>query len=141
VRVIAPVPDAHQRPVGATGEPLRGWTGRRKLNRQEAAEVWNDLMRGSWVLVDRDESGAEDVLVAIPAPPANRPARLTPDEVLVIAMALAGRANKYIAFELGVAQSTVSARLNRAMAKLEVENRAQLQRRYGASAALESSAA
>ena len=86
------------------------------------------------------ESDAE-VLVAVPTIPAGRPSRLTRDEAAVTTLALAGRANKYIAYELGVAQSTVSARLNRAMAKLMVENRAQLQQRYGTTALLESSAA
>ncbi len=139
-QVLAPVGGGVQQQPNTVSH-LRGWAGRRKLNREEAVALWRELMRGSWMVLDREANADEEVLLAIPVPPADRPARLTPDESLVMAMALAGRANKYIAYELGVAQSTVSARLNRAMAKLAVENRAQLQQRYGTSAALVSSAA
>jgi len=124
-----------------TDDHPAGRARKRRLSREETATLWSQLIGGAWVVVARQEDSDAEVLVAVPTIPAGRPSRLTRDEAAVTTLALAGRANKYIAYELGVAQSTVSARLNRAMAKLMVENRAQLQQRYGTTALLESSAA
>ena len=107
---------------------------RRKLSVDQAAKFWRDLLQGGWTLLDCSDGGASVTLLvqAQRKPPDER---LSPGEAAVVSLALAGCANKHIAYELGVAQSTISTRLSRAMSKLSVRSRAELQSRFGLLAA------
>ncbi len=105
---------------------------RKKLGPTEAQKVWNELLDGGWVLVEHRTESGQEVLIA------TRSERLLPwpelddFEARVVELALVGRSNKFIAIELGVSQSTISTRLKRAMVKLTVRDRAEMQRRFGA---------
>lgn len=56
---------------------------------------------------------------------------LTPAETLCLAAVIDGRAQKLVAAELGIAESTVSTHVRRAMRKLELATRAELARAFG----------
>lgn len=58
----------------------------------------------------------------------SRIGRLTPREREVMAMVVAGKANKVVAYELGISQKTVETHRARLMSKLEVESLADLVR-------------
>ncbi len=59
------------------------------------------------------------------APRALAPGRLTPRESEVLAQIVAGRSNKRIALELGIAEKTVKAHVGNVLEKLEVSDRTQ----------------
>jgi DNA-binding NarL/FixJ family response regulator len=54
------------------------------------------------------------------------PARLTPTQLKVLQGVHSGLMNKQIAFELGIAESTVKAHMTALMRKLNVRNRTQV---------------
>lgn len=80
-----------------------------------------------WTLVDQFQREGERYVVAREnAPRATGPAALSARERQVACLAALGRHNKLIAYELGLAPSTVRVLLARAAAKLEVSDRASL---------------
>jgi DNA-binding NarL/FixJ family response regulator len=86
--------------------------------------AWSAVIAGRWSLVDRfDADGRRFVLAYRNPPGVLDPRRLTPREERVTTLAAVGRANKEIAFELGVSQSTVATLLAAALAKLGLESR------------------
>lgn len=94
----------------------------------EAAPVWAALVAGRWSLVDELARGDERVFVAkrsndTPRPP---PADLSSREHDVVARAAKGQSNKAIAYDLGIAPSTVAGHLAKAAAKLGVRTRVEL---------------
>ena len=80
---------------------------------------------------DRFESDGRTFLIAKPNPP-RPPAvkRLTPRERAVVALAVLGRSNKLIAYELGLSLSSVGTYLQRAQRRLGVSSRAALIREF-----------
>jgi DNA-binding CsgD family transcriptional regulator len=80
---------------------------------------WWALHEGRWSLVDSESRDGERVVVATPnAPEASALDRLSERERQVLALLALGRSNKAIAYELGIASSTVATLLSRARWKL-----------------------
>lgn len=92
-----------------------------------ALERCRALVRARWSLVDEYEQDGQHFVVARINPPEPRklPA-LSLRERQVANLAALGRSNKLIAYELGLAHSTVRVLVLRACAKLGVSSRAQL---------------
>jgi DNA-binding CsgD family transcriptional regulator len=91
-----------------------------------AVDGWRALVAARWSIVDRFESDGRRFLVATqndPKPRAPRP--LTERESQVLAYAAMGHGTKLIAYELGIATSTVRVLLNRAALKLGARSRAE----------------
>ena len=81
---------------------------------------------GCWSLVDRFESDGRRYRIARPNDPAvEGPPQLTERERL-LGYAAMGHTNQHIAYALGLAPSTVSTHLRRAMRHLGVKRRADL---------------
>jgi DNA-binding CsgD family transcriptional regulator len=90
---------------------------------------WKALVAGRWSLVDRiDQDGRRYVLARENGPAAPGPALFTPRERQVVACAKLGHHNKLIAYELGIADSTVRVLLGRAAAKVGARTRGELLR-------------
>jgi DNA-binding CsgD family transcriptional regulator len=110
--------------------PMRSEKPDRALHR------WKALVAGRWTLVDQVEhDGRRYILARQNDPVAAGPSSLSPREKQVIAYAKLGHHNKLIAYELGVADSTVRVLLARAATKLGVRGRAELVDAYGDAAA------
>lgn len=89
------------------------------------------LVSGRWSLLDRVELDGRRYIIARENPPgAPGPAALTPRERQVVGYAKLGHHNKLIAYDLGIADSTVRVLLARAAAKLGVRTRRDLLRAY-----------
>lgn len=93
----------------------------------EALELWRGLVAGRWTLLDRFDSDGRRFLVARQNPPDVPPLRpLSERERRVASYAAMGHSNKQIAYELGLATSTVSTVLARALRKLGLRRRTDL---------------
>ena len=88
--------------------------------------VWRRIASGAWSVVDRfDHDGRRYVIARRNL--ASAPRRgLSVRERQVLALAVRGHANKYIAYELGLATSTVAMYLAAAMRKLGLSTRLEL---------------
>lgn len=85
------------------------------------------MVSARWTLVDRYENGGQRYVVAREnAPNPSGPARLSRREKQVASLAALGRSNKVIAYELGLAFSTVRVLMARACSKLGASTRAEL---------------
>lgn len=92
-----------------------------------AVEQWRVLARARWSLVDYFErDGRRYVLAMQNASAVHGPEILTEREKQVVAHAAMGHANKVIAYELGIADSTVRVLVARASEKLCVKSRREL---------------
>ncbi|HJL18467.1 MAG TPA: helix-turn-helix transcriptional regulator [Sandaracinaceae bacterium LLY-WYZ-13_1] len=92
-----------------------------------ALEQWRALVAGRWSLVDRFDSDGRRFLVARRNDPeVVGPTDLSARERQVLAYAAQGHPNKYIAYVLGLAPSTVSTHLRRAMRRLGARTRGDL---------------
>ncbi len=106
--------------------------GRQRVDDPEkAVATWKALVDARWSLVDHFERGGSKYLVAHrndcqPAPLA----LLTERERQVVALAAMGHANKSIAYDLGIATSTVGVLLSRALRRLGLRSRRELRRLY-----------
>jgi DNA-binding CsgD family transcriptional regulator len=90
---------------------------------------WKALVSGRWSLIDQIENDGRRYIVARENEPlAPGPDALTAREKQVIGYAKLGHHNKLIAYELGIADSTVRVLLARAAAKLGVRTRDDLLR-------------
>jgi DNA-binding CsgD family transcriptional regulator len=88
------------------------------------------LVMARWTLVEEYESdGQRFVLARVNAPETKKLPALSERERQVVSLAALGRPNKLIAYELGVAHSTVRVLIQRACSKLGVSSRAELIRR------------
>lgn len=95
----------------------------------EALRAWPALVGGRWTLVDQVEERGPRHILALPNKPRAEPATLlTPQERRVVGALGAGHSLELIAYELGVAPSTVGRTIARAMAKLAVTSRDELVR-------------
>jgi DNA-binding CsgD family transcriptional regulator len=99
----------------------------RKTDPDEALTLWEGLVNGRWSLVDHVESdGRRVVLVRRNEPGAHDPKALSATERDVLAYAALGHSNKHVAYMLGLAPTTVSTHLKKAMRKLGLQTRREL---------------
>lgn len=94
---------------------------------EKAVATWKALVDARWSLVDHFERGGSRYMVAHrndcqPAPFA----LLTERERQVVALAAMGHSNKVIAYDLGIATSTVGVLMSRALRRLGLRSRRQL---------------
>lgn len=109
----------------------------RRTDPDEALQLWQGLVDGTWSLVDRcDADGKRYLLARRNEPGGEDPAALTPRERAVLAFAAIGHANKFIGYTLGLPAATVSRCLTAAQRKLKVESRAELIRHFARLVAL-----
>jgi DNA-binding NarL/FixJ family response regulator len=105
--------------------------GLRRRDPDGAVDLWRVLVASRWSLVETFESDGRRYLVArVNEPRSGEFAPLTPREHDVLGYARMGHHNKLIAYELGLAPSTVRVLLSRAAAKLGATSRADLVARY-----------
>jgi DNA-binding CsgD family transcriptional regulator len=103
-------------------EKARG--SRRIEEPDKALGEWRALVAGKWSLLDQVESDGRRYIVARQnAPRAAGPEALSDRERQVIGYAKLGHHNKLIAYELGIAASTVRVLMARAASKLGVRTR------------------
>ena len=101
----------------------------RKADPDASLETRRALVSARWSLLDRVEFDGRRYIVARENPPgAPGPEALSARERQVLAYAKLGHHNKLIAYELGIAYSTVRVLLARAAAKLGVRKRRELLR-------------
>lgn len=94
----------------------------RRRDAWEAVSMWEALVQGRWSLVDRFDSDGRRYFVAMRNPPPGVPSRaLTAREAQVVALASRGMSTKLVGYHLGVAQSTASTLLSRALRKLGIK--------------------
>jgi DNA-binding CsgD family transcriptional regulator len=92
---------------------------------------WRGLVAARWTLVEHFEHGGRRYLLARENEPhVPAPAALSPRERQVLAYAAMGHSDKEIAYELGIAHSTVKVLLFRARTKLRVTSRVELLRKF-----------
>lgn len=99
----------------------------RSLSDDDALEVWRGMVAGRWSLVDEFDSDGKRLFVArenIGHLAGSR--ALTTREQQVLALVLTGRPNKLVAYELGLAPSTVSLSVQTILAKTGAASRAAL---------------
>jgi DNA-binding CsgD family transcriptional regulator len=97
------------------------------MNAERVVRSLRGLVSARWTLVDHYESdGKRYVLARENAPKPLEPVRLSGRERQVVALAALGRSNKLIAYELGLAYSTVRVLMARASAKLGATSRSEL---------------
>jgi DNA-binding CsgD family transcriptional regulator len=118
----------------------------RNIDAESALGQWSGLVDGRWSLVDKfDSDGRRYVLARRNEPNVSGLQLLTERERAVAAYAALGRTNKLIAYDLGIAHSTVRVLLSRAFGKLGVRTREGLvelvQRSLGVAPAVDSAAA
>lgn len=110
-------------------ERIRGPT--RRLEPDKALAGWKGLVAGRWSLLDRIEHDGRRYIVAREnVPSAAGPKQLTAREKQVLQCAKLGHHNKLIAYELGIADSTVRVLITRAAHKLGVRGREDLLRAF-----------
>jgi DNA-binding CsgD family transcriptional regulator len=101
----------------------------RRRDPDGALELWRTLVDAELTLLDHFESGGKRYVVAVANPPvleAEKRPLLSRRERQVVAAAAAGRTNKLIAYELGLAHSTVRVLLARAAQRLGASSRKEL---------------
>jgi DNA-binding CsgD family transcriptional regulator len=105
----------------------RARSGLRRRDPDEALATWRGLVDGRWSLVDHwDSDGRRFMLARKNAPQARDPRALTEAEGAVVAFLAMGHAEKYVAYLLGVAASTVASHFASARRKLRVRSRQEL---------------
>jgi DNA-binding NarL/FixJ family response regulator len=108
----------------------------RRTSAEEAVAVWRALVAGRWTLVDHFDADGRRYLVARRSEPepvlVTGLARLTPREREIVAFVALGHTNKLIAYELGLAPTTVATHLASASAKLGATTRIELVRAFEA---------
>ncbi|MCC7540911.1 MAG: hypothetical protein IT379_32130 [Deltaproteobacteria bacterium] len=110
--------------IAAAAESLERSRGKRD---GRALAVWTALVQGTWSVVEHFEGDGRRFLVARRNPVhASEPAVLSERERQVVCLAVLGHSQKLVAYELGLAASTVGTLERRAMRKLGVRTRAQL---------------
>jgi DNA-binding CsgD family transcriptional regulator len=94
---------------------------------ESAVGLWRSMVLGRWTLVDRFEHDGKRYLLARENEPAARgPQVLSPREQQVVSLVVLGHSAKLIAYELGIAYSTVRVTLANAQKKLGVTSREEL---------------
>jgi DNA-binding CsgD family transcriptional regulator len=121
-------PDFARRALSDAAIALDRARGRQRRDAPERALAeWRGLVAARWTLLDVfDRSGRRYLVARRNEPAVPRIEKLTDRERQVVAYAILGHQNKLIAYELGLATSTVGVLLSRAFAKLGVHNRREL---------------
>jgi DNA-binding CsgD family transcriptional regulator len=108
----------------------------RRADPDGALAAWKGLVDARWSLVDEFESDGKRYVVARENEPhAAQIAALSKRERQVVGYVVLGHATKLIAYELGIADSTVRVLLRRAMQRLRVTSREALVAKFMAAAA------
>jgi DNA-binding CsgD family transcriptional regulator len=102
----------------------------RRTDPDEAVELWRALVRGEWSLVDRFDSDGRRFVVAHKNVPAVETRRnvLSHREARVADLLSRGYSNKLIAYELGLAPSTVAGTLGQLCRRLGAASNVELVR-------------
>jgi len=107
---------------------------RGKMRREDpdgAVLSWRALVSARWSIVDQFESDGKRLLVAVANAPEPTPvAKLSARESHVLARIAKGQTTKHVAYELGIADSTVRVLLLRAMRTLGAKTREEAIARY-----------
>ncbi len=125
----AKAPEARRTLAGAVRRMDRARGALRRTDPDEALQLWQGLVDGTWSLVEQCEAdGKRYVLAHRNAPGIRDPKALTPRERFVVAFAAMGHQNKFIGYELGLSASAIAEHLRAAERKLRVSSRAELVR-------------
>jgi len=101
-----------------------------------ALEVWRGLIDGTWSLLDRHDHDGRRYIIAVPNQASPRdPRGLSPQVAQVAALAAAGYSDKWIAYGLGLARSTVATHVQTALTKLGLSSRVALAKAFAPGAA------
>jgi DNA-binding CsgD family transcriptional regulator len=115
----------------AAAELGRARGSMRSSEPERALAHWKGLVSARWSLIDRFEADGRRYLLAAENEPKPRlHAALSRREQQVVSFANLGHSNKLIAYELGIAHSTVKVLLSRAAAKLGASSREEVVRRF-----------
>ncbi len=99
----------------------------RRADPDEALQLWQGLVDGTWSLVEHhDTDGKRYLLARRNQPGVREPTALTQGERSVLAFAAMGHQNKYIAYLLGLSPSAVTSHLHSAQRKLGLSSRGEL---------------
>jgi DNA-binding CsgD family transcriptional regulator len=99
----------------------------RKDDPQEAVDIWQGLVSGTWTLVEHFESDGRRYLLALKnTPETQNPKALTERERQAVHYATLGHSTKETAYALGISDDTVAVHLWSAMKKLGVDSRVEL---------------
>jgi DNA-binding CsgD family transcriptional regulator len=94
---------------------------------EKAVAVWRGLVTGRWTLIDQYErDGRRYILARENTPQIRKSAALSARESQAVSLASLGRSNKLIAYELGLAPSTIRVLIARAAKKLGARSRSEL---------------
>jgi DNA-binding CsgD family transcriptional regulator len=105
----------------------------RRVSATRALSLWRGLFDGRWSLVAHTDRDGKRLLLAFRNPPGVRSeAALTWRERQVTALLCQGCSLKLVSYELGLAPSTVSEHLAKALRKLRLRDRAELDALAGA---------
>jgi DNA-binding CsgD family transcriptional regulator len=107
--------------IGKARGPLRN------SDPEAAVAEWRGLIAARWSLIERFENDGKSYLLARRNdPPIADVSSLSPRELQAVAYASLGHTNKLIAYEMGIAPSTVGVLLYRAAARLSARSRNEL---------------
>jgi DNA-binding CsgD family transcriptional regulator len=99
----------------------------RRESPEAAVELWRALVAGRWSIFRQlDTDGRRFIVARRNEVNVRNPRALTPDERRTALYAAWGHSLKLIAYEVGLAESTVSYHLKRALRKLGLRDRAEL---------------
>lgn len=99
----------------------------RRKNGVHGLAAWRALVQGRWSVVDYvDRDGKRFILARRNEPRGRDLLAITDRERQVLELASLGHTNKHIAYELGIAQSTVTIHLQRGLRRLGLKSRAEL---------------
>ncbi len=120
-------PDAQRTLADAVRRMDRARGALRRADPDEALQLWQGLVDGTWSLVDKCEADGKRYILARRNEPGVRdPKALTPRERFVLASAAMGHQNKFIGYQLGFSPSAVARHLRSAQRKLGVSSRSEL---------------
>ncbi len=126
LQVLEPL-DHHQGLAEAVRRVDRARGLLRRTDPEEALQLWQGLVDGTWSLIDQcDSDGRRYVLARRNEPGVRDPRALTQRERGVAAFASMGHQNKFIAYLLGLSAGTVAGHLRSAQRKLGLASRAEL---------------
>lgn len=98
-----------------------------RATEDERLARWGALVAGKWSLVDAFDADDRRFIVALPnADEARLPMRLSPRQSQIVQLLIQGHSQTFIAYELGLSQSTVAYHIARVRQLYRVENDAML---------------